>query len=214
MKVPARARKRRRFGSSSNGIGREQANRLNHVWSYDFVHDQTEEGRNLKWLPVLDEYSRECLALEVDYSMTAQDVVETLQRLVAQRGAADYIRSDNGPEFVAKAVKEWLDGAGIKTLYIEPGFLWQNAYRESFNSWFRDEFLNLELFASRLEAKVLGKEYQQKYNHVRPHSSLGDLTPVEFAARCLAPLRPFDSVETAYDPQGSVFSPINQPILS
>ena len=214
MKVPVKTRKRRRLGGSSNGTQRRQADRLNRVWSYDFVHDQTEAGRRLKWLPVLDEYSRECLALEVGYSMTAQDVVAVLQRLVVQRGAPDYIRSDNGPEFVANAVKEWLKEAGIRTLYIEPGAPWQNAYSESFNSRFRDEFLNLELFANRLEAKVLGEEYQQKYNHLRPHSALGDLTPAEFAARCPAPLRPFDFVEAAYAPQGSVSNPINQPVLS
>jgi len=214
MKVPARARKRRRLGGSVNGTQRLRASRLNEVWSYDFVHDQTETGRRLKWLPVLDEYSRECLALEVGYSMTAQDVVATLQRLVAQRGAPTYIRSDNGPEFVATAVKDWLQKAGIGTLYIEPGAPWQNAYSESFNSRFRDEFLNLELFGNQLEAKVLGKEHQQKYNHQRPHSALGNLTPVEFAARCHAPLRPFDFVEAACATQGSVIHPIIQPILS
>ncbi len=214
MKVPAKARKRRRLGGSANGTQRLRASRLNEVWSYDFVHDQTETGRRLKWLPVLDEHSRECLALEVGYSMTAQDVVATLQRLVAQRGAPTYIRSDNGPEFVSTAVKDWLQEAGIGTLYIEPGAPWQNAYSESFNSRFRDEFLNLELFGNQLEAKVLGKEYQQKYNHQRPHSALGNLTPGEFAARCHVSLRPFDFVEAACATQDSATHPIIQPILS
>lgn len=140
--------------------------------------------------------------------------VATLQRLVAERGAPEFIRSDNGPEFIANAVKEWITKAGIGTLYIEPGAPWQNAYSESFNSRFRDEFLNVELFASTLEAKVLGKEYRQKYKHRRPHSALGDLTPAEFGARCLAPLRPFDSVEPACAPQASLFNSNYQPNLS
>jgi Transposase and inactivated derivatives len=214
LKVSGKIRKRRRLGSSVNSTQRLRAERLNQVWSYDFVHDQTETGRRLKWMPIIDEYSRECLALEVGYSMSAREVVATLQRLVAQRGAPAYIRSDNGPEFVAKAVKKWLQEAGIGALYIEPGAPWQNAYSESFNSRFRDEFLNLELFSNQLEAKVLGKEYQQKYNHLRPHSALGNLTPAEFAARCHATLRPFDYVEAACAPQGSLSHPKRQPILS
>jgi len=214
LKVPAKARKKRRIGKSANGTQRRRAERINQVWSYDFVFDQTEMGSRLKWLPVLDEYSRECLSLEVERTMTAQDVVQTLQRLVVERGAPEFIRSDNGPEFVADAVKEWLRGADIGTLYIEPGAPWQNAYSESFNSRFRDEFLNVELFASTLEAKVLGREHREKYNHQRPHSSLGDLTPAEFAARCHAPLRPFDSVEAACAPQASVFNPITLTNLS
>lgn len=209
LKVPPKIRKKRRLGTSANGIQRRQAQRINEVWSYDFVHDQTEKGRRLKWLPILDEYSRECLSLEVESSLTAQDVVLTLQGLVAERGAPQYIRSDNGPEFVAQAVKTWLKSAGIQTLFIEPGSPWENAYIESFNSRFRDEFLNVELFASKLEAKVLGKEHREKYNHRRPHSSLEDLTPAEFAARCLAPLRP-----TACAPQDSDINHKQKPNLS
>jgi len=214
LKVPAKVRKKRRLGESANGMQRRRAERINHVWSYDFVHDQTEMGARLKWLPVLDEYTRECLSLEVEHSMTAQDVVITLQKLVAERGAPKFIRSDNGPEFVADAVKDWLRAAGIGTLYIEPGSPWENAYSESFNSRFRDEFLNVELFASKLEAKVLGREHREKYNHQRPHSSLGDLTPAEFAARCHAPLRPFDFVETTCAPQASVIGPKHHTYLS
>lgn len=214
LKVPARARKKRRLGQSANGSQRRRAESINHVWSYDFVHDQTERGGRLKWLPILDEYTRECLSLEVEASITAQDVVATLERLVAQRGAPTFIRSDNGPEFVSRAVKSWIEQAGIATLYIEPASPWQNAYSESFNARFRDEFLNVELFASKLEAKVLGREHRDKYNHHRPHSSLGDLTPAEFAARCLAPLRPFDSVEAASAPQDSDINPTTQPNLS
>lgn len=158
----------------------------------------------------------------------------SLERLVAERGAPAFIRSDNGPEFVARAVKTWIEQAGIATLYIEPGAPWQNAYSERLprlrlalraafgrlspfgrlNARFRDEFLNVELFASKLEAKVLGREHRDKYNHHRPHSSLGDLTPAEFAARCVAPLRPFDSVEAASAPHHSDITPKPKPNLS
>jgi transposase InsO family protein len=185
LRVPPKARKKRRLGNSENGTQRLAAKRINHVWSYDFVFDQTESGGRLKWLPVLDEFTRECLSLEVERSMTSGDVIETLERLVTQRGVPEFIRSDNGPEFVANAVKDWIAQKGFKTLFIEPGSPWQNCYSESFNARFRDEFLNVESFASLLEAKVLGEEHRDKYNRRRPHSSLGDLTPAEFAATCL-----------------------------
>lgn len=185
LRVPPRARKKRRLGNTENGTQRLAAERINHVWSYDFVFDQTECGGRLKWLPVLDEFTRECLSLEVKRTMTSDDVIRTLEKLVARRGAPEFIRSDNGPEFVATAVKKWIARKGIKTLYIEPGSPWQNCYSESFNARFRDEFLNRESFASQLEAGVLSAEHRDKYNHRRPHSALGDLTPAEFAAACL-----------------------------
>ena len=187
LRVPSKARKKRRLGDTENGTQRLRAERINHVWSYDFVFDQTESGGRLKWLPVLDEFTRECLSLEVERSMTSNDVLETLERLVAQRGAPEFIRSDNGPEFIANAVKDWIARQGFKTLFIEPGSPWQNCYSESFNSRFRDEFLNVESFTSLLEAKVLGGEHRDKYNLRRPHSSLGDMTPVEFATACMDP---------------------------
>jgi len=187
LKVPRRQRKRQRLGSSESGTQRLRAERVNHVWSYDFVFDQTEDGRRLKWLPICDEFSRELVALEVERRMEARDVIRILDAAVEQRGSApEYIRSDNGPEFVALAVQEWIARRGFKTLYIKPGAPWQNAYSESFNSRFRDEFLNREAFASVLEAKVLGKEHRHRYNQTRPHSSLEYQTPVEFAQRSLA----------------------------
>jgi putative transposase len=187
LKVPRRQRKRQRLGSSEGGTQRRQAERINHVWSYDFVFDQTEDGRRLKWLPICDEYSRELVALEVERRMEAKDVIRILDAAVIERGSApEYIRSDNGPEFIAKAVQDWIKERGFKTLYIEPGSPWQNAYSESFNSRFRDEFLNRESFASVLEAKVLGKEHRNRHNHERPHSSLDYQTPVEFAHHSLA----------------------------
>jgi len=187
LKVPRRQRKRQRLGNSEGSTQRRQAERINHVWSYDFVFDQTEDGRRLKWLPICDEYSRELVALEVERRMEAKDVIRILDAAVAERGCApEFIRSDNGPEFIAKAVQEWIEQRGLKTLYIEPGSPWQNAYSESFNSRFRDEFLNRETFASVLEAKVLGREHRKRHNHDRPHSSLNYQTPVEFAQRNFA----------------------------
>ena len=187
LKVPRRQRQRARLGNSEGGTQRLKAERVNHVWSYDFVFDQTEDGRRLKWLPICDEFSRELVALEVERRMEAKDVIRILDEAVTARGSApEYIRSDNGPEFVALAVREWIARRGFKTLYIKPGSPWQNAYSESFNSRFRDEFLNREAFASVLEAKVLGKQHRQRHNQERPHSSLDYQTPVEFAQRSLA----------------------------
>jgi transposase InsO family protein len=205
LKVPRRQRKRQRLGDSENGTQRQRATRVNEVWSYDFVFDQTEDGRRLKWLPICDEFSRENVALEVERRMESGDVIRILDAAVAERGTVpDFIRSDNGPEFIALAVQEWIARRGFKTLYIKPGSPWQNAYSESFNSRFRDEFLNRESFASVLEAKVLGKQYRQDYNHSRPHSALEYQTPVEFAQRSLAA-----ASATLRQPQGCAL-PIDQ----
>jgi putative transposase len=182
LKVPAKERKRRRMGNSENGCTRRHAEYINHVWTYDFAMDTTQDGRRLKVMPIVDEYSRECLALEVARSITAEDVLNTLARLFMQRGEPDYIRSDNGPEFIAKALKKWLAASGVKTLYIEPGAPWENAYSETFISRLRDELLNREVFANLKEAKVLAEDYRDHYNRKRPHGALGYLTPVEFAA--------------------------------
>ena len=136
-------------------------------------------------MPIVDEYSRESLALETERSITAEDVVGmvgTLNRLFSERGEPDYIRSDNGPEFIAEAIKRWLAASRVETLYIEPGAPWENAYSETFISRLRDELLNREVFANLKEAKVLAKDYRDHYNRHRPHGALGYLTPVEFAA--------------------------------
>lgn len=183
LKVPTKERKRRRLmGSSENGCTRRRAEYIDHVWSYDFAMDATEDGRRLKVMPIVEEYSRECLALEMERSITAEDVVEILDRLFTERGEPTYIRSDNGPEFIAEAIKRWLESSGVKTLYIAPGAPWENAYSESFISRMRDELLNREVFANLKEAKVLAEDYQEHYNHHRPHGALGYLTPAEFAA--------------------------------
>jgi putative transposase len=148
--------------------------------------DETEDGRRLKLLPVGDEFTREPHAILVERSITAEDVVELLAYLFSVHGEPEFIRSDNGPEFIANAVKEWLALSGVKTLYIEPGSPWENAYSESFNSRFRDELLNREIFTSLTEAQVLVEAYRIEHTHERPHSSLGYRTPAEFAAEQLA----------------------------
>jgi len=147
--------------------------------------DATEDDlrHRLKVMPIVDEYGRECLALEIERSITAQDVVGILDRLFAERGEPAYIRSDNGPEFIAKAIKRWLAASGVETLYIEPGAPWENAHSETFISRLRDELLNREVFANLKEAQVLAGDYREHYNHSRPHGALGYLTPAEFAAR-------------------------------
>jgi putative transposase len=185
LKIPeGKQHKRGRLpnlGTSKNSCTRRRATHPNHVWSYDFVMDLTEDGRRLKMMPVVDEYTRECLSIDVERSITAQDVVETLATLFRRRGEPAFIRSDNGPEFVAKAVKRWLEASGVETLYIEAGSPWENAYSETFVSRLSDELLKREVFADLLEAKVLVEDYREHYNHHRPHSALGYQTPAQFA---------------------------------
>jgi putative transposase len=180
--IRKKAKKKRRLGSSENGITLRRAQRRNHVWSYDFVYDRTEDGRQLKFLPILDEYTRENLALEVDRSITGEDVVDILDYLFQVHGEPEFLRSDNGPEFVSKVVRKWLEDSGVGTLFIEPGSPWENAYSESFNSRLRDELLNQEIFTCLPEARVLAERHRVYHNLERPHSSLGNQTPAEFAA--------------------------------
>lgn len=182
LKVPQVQRKRRRLGHGENGCARLRAERPDHVWSYDFVHDQTADGRGLKMLPVVDEFTRECLAIEVERSLRAEDVISTLEYLFEVRGEPEFIRSDNGPEFVAESVRAWLALRGSRALYIAPGSPWENAYSETFNGRLRDELLDREEFETLEEAKVLLEDHRLDYNHRRPHSSLGYRTPAEFAA--------------------------------
>ena len=186
LKVPDKQRKKRRLlmGAGENGCTRRRAEHKDHVWSYDFVMDRTDDGRRLKMLTVVDEYTRECLAIETERTITARDVVKSLIVLFKDRGEPAFIRSDNGPEFMASAVKRCFEASGVGTLYIEPGSPWENAYSETFIGRFGDELLKREVFTSLLEAKVLVEEYRQRYNHERPHSALGYRTPMEFAASC------------------------------
>lgn len=182
LRVPKRTIRRRRLGSSENSVSRRRAVRPNQVWTIDFVSDQTVDGRRLKILTVGDEFTRECPTLEVGRSFTGQDVVRVLRELFAVRGVPEHIRCDNGPEFISKAVRQWLQDHSVGPLYIAPGAPWENAVGESFNGKLRDECLNLELFTSLAEARVVLEDFRLEYNHRRPHSSLNYQTPAAFAA--------------------------------
>jgi transposase InsO family protein len=189
LKVPRKVRKKRRLGHDGNGCARRRAVRINEVWSYDFVFDQTADGRLLKILPIVDEYTRECLVMLVGRRLTAKDVIRALTRAAGVRGMPEYLRSDNGPEFIASGVRRWLAQEGTQTLYIEPGSPWENAYSESFNSRLRDELLNGELFTSEREAAVLLEQHRRAYNEERPHSSLGYVAPAVFARQSVQAIR-------------------------
>jgi putative transposase len=154
----------------------------NHVWAYDFVFDACANGQKLKCLTIVDEYTRECLAIDVSGSIRSARVIDVLSRLISLHGAPRYLRSDNGPEFVSKAILEWIIDAGIHTAHIDPGKPWQNGTDESFNGKLRDECLSMEWFRSREEAKVIIETWRRHYNAVRPHSSLDYQTPNEFKA--------------------------------
>ncbi len=176
-----RRRPRKRY-HKAHRVMIEQATRPNEVWTYDFVHDWCVTGQKLKILTVVDEYTRECLATETRTSIKSSSVLAVLERLVSERGAPRFLRSDNGSEFVANRVKEWLARQQIKTLYIEPGSPWQNAVGESFNGRLRDECLNMEWFCNVREARVVIEAWRKAYNAERPHSSLQYQTPLEFHA--------------------------------
>jgi putative transposase len=191
--VPPTKRKVIRRGVST-GLPTTATHR-NHVWTWDFIADATVRGGALRMLTILDEYTRECHVLWVDRALKAADVLHWLQQAIAQHGAPEYLRSDNGSEFIAKIVQRWLQEQRIKTIYIEPGSPWQNGFVESFHGRFRDECLNRELLWTLTEARVVVGDYRRKYNAVRPHSRLGYDSPAMFAARicpCPAPvgLRP------------------------
>jgi len=177
LKVPKRQPKRKRLWFNDGSCIRLRPEYPNHVWSYDFVFDRTSNGKSLKFLNVIDESSRTALCIHPARKILAEDVIFILSELFIIYGIPEYIRSDNGPEFVAQAVQEWLDDLGVTTLFIEPGSPWENGYVESFNGKMRDEFLNREVFDTLLEAKVLSERWRLEYNHVRPHSSLGYRPP-------------------------------------
>ena len=189
LKVPLKRHKRRRLGQSDNGCARRRSEHIDHVWAWDFIHDRTENGRSLKWLTIVDEYTRECLALEADRSITSVDVIDVVMNLFCTRGVPGHIRSDNGPEFIARALREWLARSSVKTLYVEPGSPWENGYAEAFHSRLRDEFLNVEIFSTMREAKTLGGMWRTDYNERRPHGALGYQTPTEFARDCRSAAR-------------------------
>ena len=177
LKVPKKQPKKKRLWLNDGSCVRLRPEHKDHVWSYDFVMDRTASGRAFKILTIIDEYTRESLAMLVNRRITSQEVIDKLFDLFILRGIPEHIRSDNGPEFTAQAIRKWLTRLGVKTLFIEPGSPWENGYIESFNGKLRDELLNPEIFTTLKEAKVLIEQWRQEYNHVRPHSSLGYRPP-------------------------------------
>ena len=171
LKVPKKQLKRGRLWLNDGSCIRLRPEHKDHVWSYDFVTARTADGRAFKMLTIIDEYTRECLAILVERRITSEDVIDQLFNLFVFRGIPEHIRSDNGPEFTAKAVRKWLGNMDVKTLFIEPGSPWENGYIESFNGKLRDELLNREIFATLTEAKVLIADWRKEYNQVRPHSA-------------------------------------------
>ena len=177
LKVPSKQPKRGRLWLADGSCIRLRAEHPNHVWSYDFVEDRTYEGRKYRMLNVVDEYTHECLAIRIARRLKAMDVIDVLCDLFICRGIPGHIRSDNGPEFIAKAVQDWISAVGAKTAYIALGSPWENGYIESFNARLRDELLNGEIFYSLREAKIVVESWRRHYNAIRPHASLGYRAP-------------------------------------
>ena len=190
LKVPAKQKPRGRLWLNDGSCVRLRPQHPNHVWSYDFVSAATYDGRALRMLTLIDEYTRESLAIRVGRRLNSLDVIDTLAEVMVTRGVPEHIRSDNGPEFIARRLRKWLTGLGTRPLYIEPGSPWENGYCESFNSKLRDELLNGEIFYSLKEARVLTERWRVHYNTRRPHSSLGYRPPAPAAveSRELSPL--------------------------
>ena len=182
----ANPKPRRAHGQDQNACHLRPSRGKDDVWTWDFIFDRTKDGRSLKWLSLVDEYTRECLALEARRGMTAEDIRIILAEVAARRGGPPCrMRSDNGPEFAAEGVRSWLEGTGSGALYVAPASPWQNGYAESFHSKLRDEFLNLEEFESEPQARALGALWKEEYNTERPHRSLRYQTPAEFSATCM-----------------------------
>ena len=194
LKVPHKQPKRGRLWLNDGSCIRLRPEYPNHVWSYDFVEDRTHDGRKYRMLNIIDEFTRECLAIRVNRKLNSTDVIGVLSDLFIMRGVPGHVRSDNGPEFVAKAVRDWIGAVGAKTAYIEPGSPWENGYCESFNSKLRDELLDGEIFYTLEEARVIIENWRRCYNEIRPHSSLGYRPP---APRVLMPARPAAQPEPA-----------------
>jgi len=183
LKVPQKQPKRGRLWCNETSCIRLRPQHPNHVWSYDFVQDRTHNGRSFRMLNIIDEFTRECLTIRVGRKLKAVDVIDTLSDLFILHGVPGHIRSDNGPEFIAKAVREWIAAVGARTAYIMPGSPWENGYCESFNSKLRDELLNGEIFYTLEEAKVVIEGWRRHYNTVRPHSALGYRPPAPEAVQ-------------------------------
>ena len=183
LKVPQKQPKKARLWLNDGSCIRLRPERLNHVWSYDFVEARTHDGRKFRMLNLIDEFTRECLAIRVSRKLNSTDVIDVLSDLFILRGVPGHIRSDNGPEFIAKAVRDWIAAVGARTAYIEPGSPWENGYCESFNSKLRDELLDGEIFYSLAEAKIVIENWRRHYNTKRPHSALGYRPPAPAAVQ-------------------------------
>ena len=181
LKVPKKQKKRKRLYLNDGSCMRLRSCWKNHVWSYDFVADRLSNGKKVRMLTVIDEFSRKCLAIRVAHNLKSDDVLIILSELFLQEGIPDYIRSDNGSEFTAKTLKDWLHKLKVKTAFIEPGSPWENGYNESFNGRLRDELLNGESFSTLKEAQTIIEDWRNHYNHIRPHSSLGYKPPAPMA---------------------------------
>lgn len=202
LKVPQKHKKKGRLYLNDGSCIRLRPCWPNHVWAYDFVAERLKDGTKIRTLTVVDEYTRECLSLRTGYSLRADDVMDVLTDLFITRGIPDHIRSDNGSEFTAKSIRNWLPKLGIKTLYIEPGSPWENGYNESFNGRLRDECLNGETFHTLKEAQVILEQWRHHYNHIRPHTSLGYKPP--------APQARIKEGACAYAPAPSFMPPVTQ----
>jgi putative transposase len=203
LQVKERQRKMRRVGLSTSE--RQRATHPRHVWSWDFIQDRTEHGGAFKMLTIIDEYSRQCLKIWPSWSIRACDVIKQLEEAIQQYGEPEHIRSDNGPEFIAYAVQDWLKNMNVKSIYIKPGSPWENAYIESFHDKLRDEFLNREIFANLLEARVLTESWRSDYNETRPHSSLEYQTPNRVAADFSSPMGEESSKEYITNNQAKLY---------
>ena len=183
LKVPRKQPKKKRLWLNDGSCVRKRPQYRNHVWAYDFVMDRTHNGKRFRMLTVIDEYTRECLAIKVSRKLNSTDVIDTLFDLFVSKGIPDYIRSDNGPEFTAEQVRTWLNNLKVSTLFIEPGSPWENGYNESFNGKLRDELLNGEIFYTLKEAQILIEQWRNHYNTVRPHSALNYRPPAPQAVQ-------------------------------
>ncbi len=197
LKVPAKQPKRSRLWLEDGSCIRLRAERRNHVWSYDFLEDRTHDGRKYRMLNVVDEFTRECLAIRIDRRLKSTDVIDVLSDLFILRGVPEHIRSDNGPEFIAKAVQSWIHAVGAKTAYIAPGSPWENGYIESFNARLRDELLDGEIFFTLAEARIVIESWRRHYNLVRPHSALGYRAPAPEVTVLASPAWPAPLVGAA-----------------
>jgi len=211
LQVRRKQRRTRRLGPTT--VARQRAERRNHVWTWDFIEDQTESGQRFRMLTLLDEHTRECLAIHVAWSIRAREVIQVVAKAMSRPGAPEYIRRDNGSEFIAYALRDWLEENAVKTIYIRPGSPWENGYIESFHDKLRDECLNRELFGNLAQARVVIEQWRVQYNEERPHSALGYQTPREFARQFDLRLRsatpPFASNRKQPTVTGLYLSPVH-----